>query len=500
MKKAVAYLQPFIEAEKDKSRPSAGKILMATVKGDVHDIGKNIVSVVLACNNYEIVDLGIMVPAEKILERALEENADVIGLSGLITPSLDEMVHVASEMERLNLDIPLLIGGATTSKVHTAVKIDAKYSEVVVHVNDASRAVAVVSGILSRDSGQGYRSSIKEENANTRAVFLRNTHQKEYLSLEASRKNALKLTFDASTVIVPRQLGIQVFENEDLGRLAENIDWAPFFRSWDLHGKFPDILEDEIVGVQAKELFADAKALLTTIINEKWFTAKAVFGLFPANAEHDDIEIYNEEGIVLGKFLTLRQQTKKAAGVPNIALSDLIAPKSSGIRDHVGCFCVSTGFGADEKAQEFAAAHDDYNAIMVKALADRLAEAYAEFLHTEVRRKYWAYAVDENLALDDIIKERYKGIRPAPGYPACPDHQEKKVIWELLQVEEKIGVTLTESLAMWPAASVSGYYFAHPESRYFGLGRITEEQVADYATRRNVSKEQAMKWLAPNVC
>lgn len=499
MKKAVAYLQPFIEAEKDKSRPSAGKILMATVKGDVHDIGKNIVSVVLACNNYEIVDLGIMVPAEKILERALAEKADIIGLSGLITPSLDEMVHVASEMERLNLDIPLLIGGATTSKVHTAVKIDERYSEVVVHVNDASRAVAVVSNILSRDSGPDYRASIKEENANTRAVFLRNTQQKEYLSLEASRKNALKLTFDASTVITPRQPGVHVFESEDLATLAENIDWTPFFRSWDLHGKFPEILEDEIVGAQAGELFADAKALLNTIVIEKWFTAKAVFGLFPANSVADDIEVYDQGGAMLGKFLTLRQQAKKAAGIANIALSDLIAPKSSGIKDHIGCFCVSTGFGAEEKAQEFTAAHDDYNAIMVKALADRLAEAYAEYLHTQVRRKYWGYAANEDLELDDIIKERYKGIRPAPGYPACPDHQEKKTIWDLLKVEERIGVTLTESLAMWPAASVSGYYFAHPESRYFGLGRVTEEQVADYALRRKVSKEQALRWLAPNL-
>lgn len=499
MKKAVAYLQPYIEAEKDKSKPSAGKILMATVKGDVHDIGKNIVSVVLACNNYEIVDLGIMVPAEKILERAIAEQADVIGLSGLITPSLDEMVHVAAEMERLNLNIPLMIGGATTSKVHTAVKIDAKYSELVVHVNDASRAVAVVSNILSKDVGADYKLGIKADNAHTRDVFLKNVNQKEYLTLQDARLNALKLNFDASSIIKPKQIGVQIIRQQDLSTLAENIDWAPFFRSWDLHGKFPEILTDEVVGKQATELFADAKLLLQQIIDKKWFEARAIFGLFPANAVEDDIEVYDENGDLKDIFLTLRQQSKKASKIPNIALSDFIAPKSSGVEDYMGCFCVSTGFGADEKAKAFEQSHDDYNAIMVKALADRLAEAFAEYLHTEVRRKHWGYALDEDLVLEDIIKEKYKGIRPAPGYPACPDHQEKRTIWNLLQVEENIGVSLTESLAMWPAASVSGYYFAHPESKYFGLGRITEEQIADYAIRRKVSKDQAMQWLAPNL-
>ncbi|MBL7705381.1 MAG: methionine synthase [Taibaiella sp.] len=499
MKKAVAYLQPYIEAEKDKSRPSAGKVLMATVKGDVHDIGKNIVSVVLACNNYEIVDLGIMVPAEKILERAIAEQADIIGLSGLITPSLDEMVHVAAEMERLNLNIPLMIGGATTSKVHTAVKIDAKYSELVVHVNDASRAVAVVSNILSKENGGDFKSNIKADNAHVREVFLKNVNQKEYLSLEQARANALQLEFTANNIVRPVQLGVQVIQEQDLGVLAENIDWSPFFRSWDLHGKFPDILEDEVVGKQAKELYADALSLLNKIITEKWFTAKAVFGLFPANTVGDDIEVYDEQGNTQQVFLTLRQQSKKAAKIPNIALSDFIAPKTSGTTDYVGCFCVTAGFGADEKAKAFADAHDDYNAIMVKALADRFAEAYAEFLHTEVRKKYWGYAIDETLGLEDIIKEQYKGIRPAPGYPACPDHLEKSTIWKLLSVKENIGVELTESLAMWPAASVSGYYFAHPDSKYFGLGRITEEQVDDYAKRRGISKESALQWLAPNL-
>lgn len=499
MKKAVAYLQPFIEAEKDKSRPSAGKVLMATVKGDVHDIGKNIVSVVLACNNYEIVDLGIMVPAEKILERAIAEQADIIGLSGLITPSLDEMVHVAAEMERLNLNIPLMIGGATTSKVHTAVKIDARYSELVVHVNDASRAVAVVSNILSKENGDDFKSNVKADNAHVREVFLKNVNQKEYLSLEQARANALQLEFTGDHIVRPEQLGVQVIREQDLGVLAENIDWSPFFRSWDLHGKFPDILDDEVVGKQAKELYADALGLLETIIREKWFTAKAVFGLFPANAVGDDIEVYDETGTIQATFLTLRQQSKKAAKLPNLALSDFIAPKTTGKTDYIGCFCVTAGFGADEQAKAFADAHDDYNAIMVKALADRLAEAYAEFLHTEVRKKYWGYAKEEALDLEDIIREQYKGIRPAPGYPACPDHLEKSTIWQLLSVKEHIGVELTESLAMWPAASVSGYYFSHPESKYFGLGRITEEQVADYAQRRGISRASALQWLAPNL-
>ncbi|RYD99060.1 MAG: methionine synthase [Sphingobacteriales bacterium] len=499
MKKAVAYLQPYIEAEKDKARPSAGKVLMATVKGDVHDIGKNIVSVVLACNNYEIIDLGIMVPADKILERAIAEQADIIGLSGLITPSLDEMVHVAAEMERLNLNIPLMIGGATTSKVHTAVKIDAKYSELVVHVNDASRAVSVVSSILSKDNGGAFKLNVKADNAHVREVFLKNVNQKEYLSLAKARANALQLAFTEDHIVRPQQLGIQVIREQDLGLLAENIDWAPFFRSWDLHGKFPEILEDKVVGKQAKELYTDALNLLNKIISEKWFTAKAVFGLFPANSIGDDIEVYDEHGSTQQVFLTLRQQSKKAAKIPNIALSDFIAPKSGGKTDYIGCFCVTAGFGADEKAKEFAEANDDYNAIMVKALADRFAEAYAEFLHTEVRKKYWGYAMDETLGLEAIIKEQYKGIRPAPGYPACPDHLEKSTIWKLLSVKENIGVTLTESLAMWPAASVSGYYFAHPDSKYFGLGRITEEQVEDYAERRGISKAAALQWLAPNL-
>lgn len=497
MKKAVAYLQPFIEAEKDALKPSAGKVLMATVKGDVHDIGKNIVSVVLACNNYEIIDLGIMVPAEKILERAIAEQADIIGLSGLITPSLDEMVHVANEMERLNLQIPLLIGGATTSKVHTAVKIDPGYSNAVVHVNDASRAVSVVSGLLSDDAAIAYKEKLKLENAQTRTVFERGMKKKEYLKLEDARLNALKLAFNDNTVVKPKFEGIKVIEKEDLTTLLPHIDWTPFFRSWDLHGKFPDILEDTLVGNQAKELFEDAQNLLATIVEESWFTAKGIFGIFAANSVVDDIEVYDDGGKEIAVFRTLRQQSKKAAGIASIALSDFIAPKESGLKDYIGCFCVSVGFGVEEKAKAFESQNDDYSAIMVKALADRLAEAYAEFLHLEVRRKYWAYSPEEFLSLTDLINEKYSGIRPAPGYPACPDHLEKQTIWKLLSVEENIDVKLTEHLAMWPAASVSGYYFAHPHSKYFGLGRILEDQVIDYAQRKNIPLHLAKKWLAP---
>lgn len=501
MKKAVAYLQPYIEQEKDSTRPSAGKVLMATVKGDVHDIGKNIVSVVLACNNYEIIDLGIMVPAEKILETAIAENADVIGLSGLITPSLDEMVHVAAEMQHRGLNIPLLIGGATTSKVHTAVKIDAQYKNTVIHVNDASRAVNVVSSILSQDRKAEYGKEVKEENERIRHNYLNHNVQKDYLSLADARANKLQLTFDETTVATPHTLGIQVSEELPLEELRAYIDWSPFFRSWDLHGKFPDILTDKVVGTQATALFKDAQEMLQDIIDRKLLTAKAVWGIFPANRmQDDDIEVQDPQTKEhLATFYTLRQQTKKAAGIPNIALSDFVAPKESGIQDYVGCFCVTAGFGTDVLSAQYEAQHDDYNSIMVKALADRLAEAYAEYLHTKVRKEDWGYAATESLTNEDLIKERYKGIRPAPGYPACPDHLEKETIWQLLQVEERIGVSLTESLAMWPAASVSGYYFAHEGSKYFGLGRIKEDQLADFARRKNIELSKAKKWLGPNL-
>ncbi|RQO30632.1 methionine synthase [Taibaiella sp. KBW10] len=499
MKKAVAYLQPFIEKEKDRSRPSAGKVLMATVKGDVHDIGKNIVSVVLACNNYEIVDLGIMVPAERIIEMAKEVNADIIGLSGLITPSLDEMVHVASELERQGLHFPLMIGGATTSKVHTAVKIDAKYNNIVVHVNDASRAVNVVSSILSESQQDNYFKETKAENERIRHTYLNHNTQKEYLGIEAARANKLQLNFNEETIIKPQFLGIKVIENQPLDALVATIDWSPFFRSWDLYGKFPDILTDEVVGKQATDLFIDAKAMLKDIVDKKLLKAKAVFGIFPANSIVDDIEVLSPEYEPLAKFYTLRQQSKKAAKIPNIALSDFIAPKDAGIQDYVGCFCVTAGFGTEALAESYEKNHDDYNSIMVKALADRLAEAFAEHLHTEVRKKYWAYAANEVLSNEELIKEKYKGVRPAPGYPACPDHLEKETIWALLNVEQNIGVTLTESLAMWPASSVSGYYFAHEDSKYFGLGRIKTDQLKDYAERKNMDYALAEKWLAPNL-
>src|SRR5680860_1252662 len=460
-----------ISIELKKAPPSgaggAGKILLATVKGDVHDIGKNIVGVVLACNNYEIIDLGVMVPAEKIIERAKSENVDIIGLSGLITPSLDEMVFFAKEMQRQNFVVPLLIGGATTSKAHTAVKIDPQYQNTVVHVNDASRAVTVVSNLLKEDSSKKYGDDLKVEYELFRKNFLKRGKIKSYLPIEVARKNNFRIDWETSQITKPRKLGIQVLEDFDLKKLEEYIDWSPFFRSWELHGRYPDILNDEVVGESATSLFKDAKVLLNRIFDEKLLTAKAVFGLFPANTvNRDDIEIkygeVSEEKTAV--FRTLRQQLKKHEGKPNFALSDFVAPKETGIQDYMGCFCVSTGFGTQELADKFEAENDDYNSIMIKALSDRLAEAFAEYLHKQVRIEDWGYASEENLSNEELIKETYKGIRPAPGYPACPDHLEKISIWEVLKVEENIGVKLTESLAMWPAASVSGYYFANPEA------------------------------------
>ncbi len=509
MKKAVAYLLFYIEEEKLKNPPPASEkeksnlVLMATVKGDVHDIGKNIVSVVLACNNYEIIDLGVMVPPEKIIATAKEKNVDIIGLSGLITPSLDEMVFLAKEMKRQDFKVPLLIGGATTSKAHTAVKIDPEYPESVVHVNDASRAVTVVGDLLNPDSSVQYKAGIKEEYALFRERFLTRGKKREFLSIEQARENKWKLDWDTFEAVKPNELGVQVIEEFDLEKLVDYIDWSPFFRSWDLHGKYPDILEDEVVGAQAKELFADAKVILKKILDEKLLKAKAIFGLFPANTVNDDdIEIVtsgggeNEEKFI---FRTLRQQSKKASGKPNIALSDFIAPKESGKQDYMGCFCVTAGFGTQELAEKYEADHDDYNSIMVKALADRFAEAFAEYLHERVRKEHWGYASEESLSNDALIKEEYKGIRPAPGYPACPDHLEKLTIWDVLKVKENIGVELTESLAMWPAASVSGYYFANPQARYFGLGKIKMDQVTDFAKRKNIETRLAEKWLNPNI-
>ena len=497
MKKAVAYLQPFIEAEKDSAQKANGKVLMATVKGDVHDIGKNIVSVVLGCNNYEIVDLGVMVPAEKIIQTAIDEKVDVIGLSGLITPSLDEMVHIANELERRNLNFPLMIGGATTSKAHTAVKIDPKYKNAVVHVNDASRAVGVVSSLLSSRNAE-FVSDLKTDYADFREKFLNRQVDKEYISIEEARNQKFKIDWKNETIVSPKQTGIQIIENQNLEELVDFIDWSPFFRSWDLFGKYPQILEDEIVGEHATELFADAQKMLKKIIDEKLLTAKAIFGIFPANSnEKDDIELKKEEETFI--FRTLRQQHKKSEGKEYLALSDFIAPRNSGKQDYIGAFAVTTGFGTDELAQKYEAEHDDYNAIMVKAIADRLAEAFAEFLHKKVRTEIWGYSNDENLENDDLISEKYVGIRPAPGYPACPDHLEKTTIWDLLKVKENIGLELTESLAMFPTASVSGYYFANPKAKYFGIGKIAEDQLQDYAKRKNVELEFARKWLSPNL-
>ncbi|WP_340200199.1 methionine synthase [Ascidiimonas sp. W6] len=497
MKRAVAYLLPFIEAEKDGKKEYAGKILLATVKGDVHDIGKNIVGVVLGCNNYEIIDLGVMVPPEKIIQKAVEEKVDIIGLSGLITPSLDEMVYLANEMEKQQMEIPLLIGGATTSRAHTAVKIAPGYSNTVIHVNDASKAVTVVGSLLKKNNNE-FKKLIHEEYNQFRTQFLERGKKKDYISIESARANKYQADFKNYKPISPAQNGIKVIEEMDLEKLVPYIDWSPFFRSWDLHGKYPEILEDPVVGEQASALFLDAKEIMKQLLEEKLIHAKAVFGIFPANTiNDDDIEVLHKDQSF--SFLTLRQQLKKHAGKPNFALSDFIAPKESGIQDYMGFFCVTTGFGADELAAQYEANHDDYNSIMVKALADRFAEAFAEYLHEKVRKEYWGYASDEALSNLELIKESYKGVRPAPGYPACPDHLEKETIWSLLEVEKQIGVSLTESLAMWPAASVSGYYFAHPESRYFGLGKITEDQLLDYAQRRGISVEKARKWLNPNL-
>ena len=511
MKKAVAYLLPYIEEEKlrnpqESDQNGNGKILMATVKGDVHDIGKNIVSVVLACNNYEIVDLGVMVPPEKIIAAAIEHNVDVVGLSGLITPSLDEMVHLAKEMERKNFSVPLLIGGATTSKAHTAVKIDPEYSQAVIHVNDASRAVTVVGDLLQKDKEKAYKKSIKDDYSVFREKFLKRSVKKEYKTIATARENRFKIDWNKSNIKTPNELGIKIIDDLDLNLLVPYIDWTPFFRSWELHGKYPAILTDEVVGEQATDLFKDAQEMLSSILKEKRLKAKGIFGLFPANSiNHDDIVVTAPRSKNKTSaetefiFRTLRQQLKRREGVADFALADFIAPKETDKQDYIGCFCVSTGFGTAEIAKKYEEELDDYNSIMIKALADRLAEAFAEYLHKEVRTKHWGYSLDNGLSAEDLIDEKYKGIRPAPGYPACPDHLEKLTIWELLKVEENIGVALTDSLAMWPAASVSGYYFGNEEARYFGLGKIKDDQVADFASRKGITLEKAEKWLAPNM-
>jgi 5-methyltetrahydrofolate--homocysteine methyltransferase len=476
----------------------AGKILMATVKGDVHDIGKNIVAVVLGCNNFEIIDLGVMVPPEKIIEAAVRENVDIIGLSGLITPSLDEMVYLAKEMDKLNISIPIMIGGATTSRAHTAVKIAPQYRETVVHVNDASRAVTVAGNLLNSNKLE-YSKTIRAEYDALREGYLNRSRDKDFLSIEDARRNKLKLDWQVYKPAKPNFIGTQTIYPKP-AELVGFIDWTPFFQTWDLHGKYPAILKDEVVGEQAVILFADAQKMLTQMLEEDWLEARGIYGIYPATTVNDDdIELYDEEGKKKATFLTLRQQSQKTKGAPNIALADFVAPKEAGYTDYMGAFAVTTGFGVDEKAAEFEKDHDDYNSIMVKALGDRLAEAFAEYLHLKIRKEIWGYAADEHLTNEHLIKEEYAGIRPAPGYPACPDHLEKNTIWQLLDVEKQIGVKLTESLAMWPASSVSGYYFANPNSKYFGLGKIKEDQVIDYAKRRSIPTETATKWLNPNI-
>jgi len=501
MKKAVAYLQPFIETEKSERKQFAGRILMATVKGDVHDIGKNIVAIVLSCNNYEIIDLGVMVPPEKIIETALKEKVDIIGLSGLITPSLDEMVFLVKELEKKKIKTPVLIGGATTSKLHTAIKIAPHYTGLAVHVNDASKAVPVASALLGKNK-LNFKNTVLNEYQKLRDDFSKRKVEKRLISLDSARANKFKINWRTTKIVKPNKLGIEVLPIEDLSILKDYIDWTQFFRSWNIYGKYPDIFNQEVNGKEAKELFRDANLILEKIIKENLLEAKGVFGLFPANAvNYDDIEVYKNDysNSVLEKLITLRQQSKKPKGAPNIALSDFIAPKELNIKDYIGVFCVSAGFGCDELSKKYEAENDDYSSIMVKAIADRLVEAFAEYLHKMIRIKYWGYDEKEKSTNEDLIKENYSGIRPAPGYPACPDHLEKKTIWKILNVENNIGVKLTESMAMWPAASVSGYYFANKEAKYFGLGKINEDQVQNYSLRRKINIDAANKWLRPNI-
>lgn len=499
MKKAVAHLLPYIEEEKEEGQTN-GKVLLATVKGDVHDIGKNIVGVVLGCNNYEVIDMGVMVPAKDILERAKAENVDIIGLSGLITPSLDEMVHVAQEMEKSDFDIPLLIGGATTSRVHTAVKIEQNYKKSqTVHVLDASRSVTVVEKLLGKQK-ETYIEDIKADYEKIRENYAKKKGAKRLVSIDDARKNAMNLDFNDQTVADPNFLGVKTIEDQDLSVLREYIDWTPFFQAWELAGRYPKILEDEVVGKEAQKLYDDAQRMLDQIIAEKWLTAQANFGIWKANRNGaDDIEIYDENDKVINVQHCLRQQTQKSEKAFNHSLADFIAPKESGVDDYIGGFVVTAGHGIEEHVKRFEADHDDYNSILLKVLADRLAEAYAEYLHEEIRTKYWGYEEEKLYTNEDLIKEKYRGIRPAPGYPACPDHTEKTGLFKILGATDKINVKLTESLAMMPAASVSGWYFAHPESKYFGIGKIQQDQVDDIAERKGISSEEMTKWLRPNL-
>jgi 5-methyltetrahydrofolate--homocysteine methyltransferase len=503
MKKSVAYLTPYLEEEKKRlggvEKPSA-RILMATVKGDVHDIGKNIVGVVLACNNYKVVDMGVMVPSEKIIDAAIREKVDIIGLSGLITPSLDEMVHMAKEMEREKMTIPLLIGGATTSRIHTAVKIDPMYSGPVVHVLDASRSVPVASEFVNPDTFAKIKTRFKDEYARLREDYDKKREQKNYISLEAARANKVDIDWSKAAVKRPALLGNKVFTSFPLSDIRSYIDWTPFFQTWMLAGRYPGILSDKVVGVEATRLFHDAQVMLDQIIEEKSLQANGVVGFYPAKRVGDDVVLTQPDGkMPLETFHFLRQQNKKASGLPNYCLADFIAPAESGTQDYLGMFAVTAGIGIEKLIAKFQAAHDDYNDILVKALADRLAEAFAECLHALVRRELWGYASNEQLTNEELIGEKYAGIRPAPGYPACPDHTEKGILFNILDAETVAGVKLTESFAMWPASSVSGFYFAHEQSRYFGLGKIERDQVEDYALRKAMPLKEVERWLAPNL-
>ena len=502
MKKAVAYLTPYLEKEKslDGSSRAAGKILLATVKGDVHDIGKNIVGVVLGCNKYYVIDLGVMTPAEKIFETARKENVDIIGLSGLITPSLDEMVHVARELERNQFQIPLLIGGATTSKKHTAVKIEPHYTHPTIHVLDASRSVGVVNNLLNPEKKQNFITEIKNEYLDIRAEHEQKYSEKELISISDARSNRMQTDWQKMTVTQPQFSGYRLFDNFSLTEIRSRIDWTPFFIAWELKGKFPKILNHPKIGSEAKKLYDDAQRLLDQIIEQQALKAQGIIGFFPANSVgFDDIEVYADESRErpLAVIHSLRQQMNKTNEQYNYALADFVAPRETGMKDYIGLFSVTTGIGIEKLVEKFEKDHDDYHSIMSKALADRLAEAFAELMHEKVRKEFWGYSPEEDFSNEELIRESYQGIRPAPGYPACPDHTEKQTIFELLDVTAKTGMRLTENFAMLPAATVSGYYFAHPQSRYFGTGKIGRDQVLEYARRKGMDLKTVEKWLAP---
>jgi 5-methyltetrahydrofolate--homocysteine methyltransferase len=499
MKKAVAYLMPFMEADKSGEIKSNGKILMATVKGDVHDIGKNIVGVVLQCNNYEVIDLGVMVPAEKILQTARLEKVDIIGLSGLITPSLDEMVHMAKEMERQGFDIPLMIGGATTSRAHTAVKIEPNYHGPTVYVTDASRSVGVASNLLSDDLKGDFVTKIRTEYEEVRERHKGREAKTKQHTLAAARRN--KYVWGNYEPVKPMFLGTKVIDHFPLDTLVWYIDWTPFFQTWEMAGSYPKILDDKVVGDEARKLFDDAQVMLKKIITEEWLSARAVIGFFPANSDGDDVIVYTDDSRQqkLESLHHLRQQNIKAPGRPNYCLSDFIAPVDSGKADYIGAFAVTTGIGIEEKLSQFEQDHDDYSAIMLKALADRLAEAFAEYMHEAVRKEYWGYAKDETYVNEQLIHEAYQGIRPAPGYPACPDHTEKAKLFEMLNVTQNTSIELTESYAMYPASAVSGWYFSHPDAQYFNVGKIDRDQLADYARRKGIKEDVAERWLSTHL-